>query len=72
MTLQQRTAGMSIGRRNILKRLARSRAARDLREVGRNAVAGILLGLTFWVWVMVTAWFIEHGAPALARWLGWI
>ena len=72
MVAVRRTSRLSPGRRNLLVRLARSRAARDLRAVGRNAAAGLLLGLTFWGWVMVTAWIIEHGAPALARWLGWI
>ena len=66
------TAGMSIGRRNILKRLVHSRAARDLRHVGRHILAGLALWFVLvGIWV-TTGLVVERLAPALARWLGWI
>ena len=66
------TRRLSPGRRNLLERLAHSRAARDLREAGRQAWAGIVMGVLFIGWCVVTVWLIEIVAPALARWLGWM
>ena len=66
------TAGMSAGRRNLLERLARSRAAADLRELSWHVLTGLaLMFMAVGAWV-VTEWLIDVGAPALARWLGWI
>lgn len=63
---------MTVGRRNLLERLARSRAARDLKRAGRH----LFTGLTLW-FVLVGVWVsmelcIDWLAPTVARWLGWI
>jgi len=63
---------MTVGRRHLLERLARSPAARDLREFGRQFWFGISLGALFIGWCVITVWLIEIGAPTLARWLGWM
>ncbi|WP_374713317.1 hypothetical protein [Symbiobacterium terraclitae] len=63
---------LSVGRRNLLERLARSRAARDLREFVWRTVEGLsVVMMLIGLWVTVT-WLIEIGAPALARWIGWM
>lgn len=63
---------MSAGGRNLLQRLARSRAARDARSLGLNLAAALML-VTYCVGVYnIMAWLVKHGGPALARLLGWL
>jgi len=58
---------MSVGRRNLL-----SRAARELRDLRWRALDGLaVVMMLIGLWVTVT-WLIEIGAPALARWIGWM
>jgi len=66
------TRRLSVGRRNLLERLAHSRAADDLREIGRQLGTGIIAWCVLaGAWVTVT-WIVEVGIPAVCRWLGWI
>lgn len=63
---------MTVGRRNLLERLARSRAARDLRRFRRRLFEAVAVCVWLLGWLGVMAWVVDHAAPAVARWLGWI
>ena len=72
MVAVRRTRRLSPGRRNLLERLVHSRAARDLRHVGRHILAGLALWFVLvGVWVSMEL-FIDWLAPTLARMFGWI
>ncbi len=72
MVAVRRTRRLSPGRRNLLERLARSRAARDLRRARREFVRGLLLGVWLLGWCGVLGWLVDRAAPLVARWLGWM
>jgi hypothetical protein len=63
---------ISVGRRNLLMRLARSRAARDVRSLGESLAMGFIAAACLIGTMVIVEAVIQIGAPWLARMLGWM
>ena len=63
---------MTAGKRNMLMRLARSRAARDVRSLGESLTMGFIAAACLIGTMVIVEAVIQVAAPAIARLFGWI